>query len=67
MTVGDWILFGLCVLLILLFAAGFVVWVFAPKWTRDEREHPPRAERVALMQRLRKESGYDPSLPRDPK
>lgn len=41
MTVWDWSLFGFCVLLILLFAAGFVVWVFAPKWTRDAREHPP--------------------------
>lgn len=67
MTAGDWILFGFSVLLILLFVAGFVLWLFAPKWQRDDREHPPRSERVALMQRLRKESGYDPSLPRDPK
>lgn len=67
MTWFDWITISLSVVVVLVVAAVFVVWVFGPEWMRDKREHPSRAEHVALIQRLRKESGYDPSLPRDSK
>ena len=67
MTWFDWIAISLSAVVVLAVATVFVVWVFGPERMRDKREHPPRAEHVALIQRLRKESGYDPSLPRDPK
>ncbi|TDW64653.1 hypothetical protein EDF51_11317 [Curtobacterium sp. PhB25] len=67
MTWFGWILVSFSVVVLLVVATVFVVWILGEEWMRDKRKHPPRAERVALMQRLRKESEYDPSLPREPK
>jgi hypothetical protein len=64
---SDWFILGADIVFAFVVAILWVLWTFGPCWTRDKREHPPRAERVALMQRLCKEAGYDPSLPRDRK
>ncbi len=67
MTWFDWITISFSVVVLLMVATVFVVWILGEEWIGDKREHPSRAEHVALIQRLRKESGYDPSLCREPK
>ncbi|MBF4588383.1 hypothetical protein [Curtobacterium sp. VKM Ac-2887] len=69
MTTHQWLLvWDLGTLVVYVLAgAAVVLQLIARRLLRERRRYRPTSERSVLIEQLRAESGYDPSLPRGPK